>query len=131
MIGVARSGIWIAMLCPPRSRYPLKKDPVASNPPRRRAGSDLFSGQSGDPRQLLQLTISFREQSRRAIIDRGAPHWELPDQPKGSIMFKRTIAIAFVSVSLLAVAACNTVEGAGKDVSSAGKAVANAASDAK
>jgi len=46
-------------------------------------------------------------------------------------MFKRTIAIAFVSVSLLAVAACNTVEGAGKDVSSAGKAVANAASDAK
>ena len=46
-------------------------------------------------------------------------------------MFKRTIAIAFVSVSLLAVTACNTVEGAGKDVSSAGKAVANAADDAK
>jgi predicted small secreted protein len=31
----------------------------------------------------------------------------------------------------LLVAACNTVEGAGKDVSSAGKAVANAAADAK
>ena len=46
-------------------------------------------------------------------------------------MFKRTIAIAFVSVSLLAVTACNTVECAGKDVSSAGKAVANAADDAK
>jgi len=46
-------------------------------------------------------------------------------------MFKRTIAVALVSVALLAVAACNTVEGAGKDVSSAGKAVANAASDAK
>ena len=46
-------------------------------------------------------------------------------------MFKRTIAIAFVSASLLAVAACNTVEGAGKDVSSAGKAVANAADGAK
>jgi len=46
-------------------------------------------------------------------------------------MFKRTIAIAFVSVSLLAVSACNTVEGAGKDVSSAGKAVANAADDSK
>jgi predicted small secreted protein len=46
-------------------------------------------------------------------------------------MFKRTIAIAFVSVSLLAVSACNTVEGAGKDVSSAGKAVANAAEDSK
>ena len=46
-------------------------------------------------------------------------------------MFKRTIAVACVSLSLLAVAACNTVEGAGKDVSSAGKAVANAADDAK
>jgi len=46
-------------------------------------------------------------------------------------MFKRTIAVAFVSLTLLAVSACNTVEGAGKDVSSAGKAVANAASDAK
>lgn len=46
-------------------------------------------------------------------------------------MFKRTIAVALVSFSLLAVAACNTVEGAGKDVSSAGKAVANAADDAK
>lgn len=46
-------------------------------------------------------------------------------------MFKRTIAVALVSISLLAVAACNTVEGAGKDVSSAGKAVANAADGAK
>ena len=46
-------------------------------------------------------------------------------------MFKRTIAIALVGIGLLAVAACNTVEGAGKDVSSAGKAVANAAEDAK
>ncbi len=45
-------------------------------------------------------------------------------------MTKRILAIALVSVSLLA-AACNTVEGAGKDVSSAGKAVANAADDAK
>jgi len=42
-------------------------------------------------------------------------------------MIKRTIAIALVSVGLLAVSACNTVEGAGKDVSSAGKAVSNAA----
>jgi entericidin B len=46
-------------------------------------------------------------------------------------MFKRTIAVALVSISLLAVAACNTVEGAGQDVSSAGKAVANAAEEAK
>jgi predicted small secreted protein len=52
-------------------------------------------------------------------------------QSRGFIMFKRTIAIALLSVGLLAVAACNTVEGAGKDVSSAGDAVANAADDAK
>ncbi len=44
---------------------------------------------------------------------------------------KRIIAIALVSTSLLVTAACNTVEGAGKDVSSAGKAVANAADGAK
>lgn len=46
-------------------------------------------------------------------------------------MIKRTIAIAFVSFSLLAAAACNTIEGAGQDVSSAGSAVADAAEDAK
>jgi predicted small secreted protein len=46
-------------------------------------------------------------------------------------MFKRTIAVAVVSLTLLAVSACNTVSGAGKDVSSAGKAVSNAAEDAK
>lgn len=45
-------------------------------------------------------------------------------------MITRILAIALLSSSLL-VAACNTVEGAGKDVSSAGKAVANAADDAK
>jgi len=45
-------------------------------------------------------------------------------------MITRILAVALLSSTLL-VAACNTVEGAGKDVSSAGKAVANAASDAK
>ena len=38
------------------------------------------------------------------------------------------MALAFASVS---VAACNTVEGAGKDVSSAGQAVSDTAEDAK
>jgi len=46
-------------------------------------------------------------------------------------MIKRTIAVAFISFSLLATAACNTVEGAGRDLSSAGSAVADAADDAK
>lgn len=38
------------------------------------------------------------------------------------------LATAFAS---LAIAACNTVEGAGKDVSSAGQAVTDTARDAK
>jgi predicted small secreted protein len=36
-----------------------------------------------------------------------------------------------VLAGALAVSACNTVEGAGRDVSSAGRAVSNAADDAK
>jgi predicted small secreted protein len=54
-----------------------------------------------------------------------------PIQPRGFTMLKRTIAVALVSFSLIALAACNTVEGAGRDVSSAGKAVSNAAQEAK
>jgi len=45
-------------------------------------------------------------------------------------MIRKLLTLALVSSGLLA-AACNTVEGAGKDVSSAGKAVTEAASDAK
>lgn len=39
--------------------------------------------------------------------------------------------ISALVVVLLAVAGCNTVEGAGKDVSSAGKAVSKTANDVK
>ena len=46
-------------------------------------------------------------------------------------MIKRTIAVALVGLSMLATTACNTVEGAGKDVSSAGRAVSSAADDSK
>jgi predicted small secreted protein len=45
-------------------------------------------------------------------------------------MVRKIVAVA-VMVGALAVSACNTVEGAGRDVSSAGNAVSNAASDAK
>lgn len=45
-------------------------------------------------------------------------------------MARHLITIGLVASALLAVA-CNTVEGAGKDVSSAGNAVANAANNAK
>jgi predicted small secreted protein len=43
---------------------------------------------------------------------------------------RKVILLALVTASM-AVAACNTVSGAGKDVSSAGKAVTDTAQDAK
>jgi predicted small secreted protein len=43
---------------------------------------------------------------------------------------RQVIAITLLTASLL-LAACNTVEGAGKDVSSAGHAVTDTARDAK
>lgn len=42
-------------------------------------------------------------------------------------MIKRAIAITLISVGLLTVTGCNTIEGVGRDVSSAGKAVSDAA----
>lgn len=45
-------------------------------------------------------------------------------------MVRKALALALVAGTLL-VSACNTVEGAGKDVSSAGKAVSDTAKDAK
>jgi entericidin B len=41
-------------------------------------------------------------------------------------MMRKVFALALVATSIL-VSACNTVEGAGKDVSSAGEAVTDAA----
>ena len=43
---------------------------------------------------------------------------------------RKLIILAAIAASL-SVAACNTVEGAGKDVASAGTAVSNTAEDAK
>ena len=43
----------------------------------------------------------------------------------------RKIASWWLFAASLAVSACNTVSGAGKDVSAAGKAVTNTAEDAK
>ncbi len=44
---------------------------------------------------------------------------------------RKTIIIAFAVLAGIAVTACNTVSGAGKDVSSVGKAVTNTAEDVK
>jgi predicted small secreted protein len=43
----------------------------------------------------------------------------------------RKIVLLAMMAASMAVAACNTVEGAGKDVSAAGHAVSNTAEDAK
>ena len=43
---------------------------------------------------------------------------------------RKFVILAAAAISLM-VAACNTVEGAGKDVSAAGNAVADTAKDAK
>ncbi len=45
-------------------------------------------------------------------------------------MMRKIATVTMLALGFL-VAACNTVEGAGKDVSSAGKAVANAADNSK
>jgi len=45
-------------------------------------------------------------------------------------MVRKIVAVALVALGL-GLSACNTVEGAGKDVSSAGNAVSDAAKDSK
>lgn len=65
-----------------------------------------------------------------------APGWNLRsplssnDLTKGNAM-KQILAIAVLGMSVLTLSACNTVEGAGKDVKATGQAVENAAKDAK
>lgn len=43
----------------------------------------------------------------------------------------RKVLVLAVAATALLVAACNTVEGVGRDVSAAGRAVSNTASDAR
>ena len=43
----------------------------------------------------------------------------------------RKILTAAIVLAALATAACNTIEGAGRDISAAGKAVSSTAADAK
>lgn len=42
-------------------------------------------------------------------------------------MIKRAIALMLAGAAITAITACNTIEGVGKDVSSAGRAVSDAA----
>ena len=42
-------------------------------------------------------------------------------------MIRKTLATVLIATGMFALAACNTVEGAGRDISSAGTAVSDAA----
>lgn len=44
---------------------------------------------------------------------------------------KRVILFASLTIAALSLSGCNTVEGVGKDIKSAGKAIENGASSAK
>ncbi len=44
---------------------------------------------------------------------------------------KEALAIVLLGMSVITLSACNTVEGAGKDVKATGQAVENAAKDSK
>ena len=43
----------------------------------------------------------------------------------------RTLLIALLGMTAISLSACNTIEGAGKDVKATGQAVENVANDAK
>ena len=43
----------------------------------------------------------------------------------------KVLLVALLGISMLALSACNTVAGAGKDIQATGKAMENAAKDAK
>ena len=46
-------------------------------------------------------------------------------------MTKKIVSYSLIAASLITLAACNTVSGAGKDVASAGNAVSNTAEKSK
>ena len=46
-------------------------------------------------------------------------------------MLKRLVALALLAGMIVSVTACNTVEGAGKDVKATGQAIENAADKSK
>lgn len=105
---------------PPPLRHPKNVNPERfPHPPR--SGFDFF--------QLHHLSnanrISGNEACDRALSSSSA-HLAESEQTERYIMARKLLAALILGSSML-VAACNTVEGAGKDVQSAGKAVEKAA----
>lgn len=56
--------------------------------------------------------------------------WTELDHNKGASAMRKILALSFVAAAL-AVSACNTISGVGRDVSAAGSAVTSGAEDAK
>jgi predicted small secreted protein len=84
---------------------------------RRRAPEVRPSGRKSRPRRrIAELDCA------RGIV-------EMPANSGGSLM--RKLIVLAAAMSALLVASCNTVEGVGKDVQAAGKAVTNTAHDVK
>jgi entericidin B len=77
-------------------------------------------------RKLPEMPIS-RTMARSPVLN--PPWWR--SYAMATRLGNHTMRKLILLGLLLSVAACNTIEGAGRDMSSAGKAVAGAASDAK
>ena len=106
--------LWIVTFCPPAlAIHP--KGPDAPIPPRRRFRAHFFAAEAA---KIACGTIL----SHRAFTAK-PPAWEHVDQ---EFIMRKLLTFALVAGSLL-VAACNTVEGAGRDVQSVGNAVEDAA----
>ena len=68
--------------------------------------------------------------ARHPCAARGIPAGSSISQTKGMVMWKKALFV-LMSLMSLALTACNTVEGAGKDVSAAGRATSQEAREHK
>ena len=79
---------------------------------------------------MLQLIDSTTDDSgMKPAWTKHAVHAVTVPNPKGNAM--KALLIALLGMSVLSLTACNTVEGAGKDVKAGGQAIENTAKDAK
>lgn len=120
---------------PPRFRYP-RQGPVGVNPPPpgNTAGPTFAVQNTGSAGPSPDLRSLFR--CGRSLVARNeTPRRTFLCRPRGDpqhmeVMMRKIFSMVIVA-GALAVSACNTVEGVGKDVSSAGDAVSGAANETK
>jgi predicted small secreted protein len=106
----------------PRSCYPKNMSPERISPP------DAFRAQILRANQLNSKTFPAAERISTPRVLRVLSGWRGQSAEfLEEIIMTKTILAALLLTGSLMVAACNTVEGAGKDVQSAGQAVEDAA----